>query len=77
MVRRMRFGAFVPQGWRLDLAGLDIDQHWTTMLGVAQDIERLGYESLWVYDHFHTVPEPTQNPNPGDTVRGGVWDKGV
>jgi len=23
-------------------------------------IERLGYESLWVYDHFHTVPEPTQ-----------------
>ncbi len=30
------------------------------MLGIAQDIERLGYESLWVYDHFHTVPEPTQ-----------------
>lgn len=56
----MRFGAFVPQGWRLDLAGLDTDQHWTTMLGVAQDIERLRYESLWVYDHFHTVPEPTQ-----------------
>lgn len=30
------------------------------MLGVAEDIEALGYESLWVYDHFHTVPEPTQ-----------------
>jgi len=56
----MRYGAFVPQGWRLDLAGLDVDQHWPTMLGVAHDIERLGYESLWVYDHFHTVPEPTQ-----------------
>ena len=56
----MRFGAFVPQGWRLGLVGIDVDQHWPTMLGVAHDIERLGYESLWVYDHFHTVPEPTQ-----------------
>jgi len=59
-VDTMRFGAFIPQGWRLDLAGLDVDQHWPTMLGIAHDIERLGYESLWVYDHFHTVPEPTQ-----------------
>ncbi|HEX9848236.1 MAG TPA: TIGR03560 family F420-dependent LLM class oxidoreductase [Acidimicrobiia bacterium] len=56
----MRFGAFVPQGWRLSLAGIDIQQHWPTMLGVATDIERLGYESLWVYDHFHTIPRPTQ-----------------
>ena len=30
------------------------------MLGVARDIERAGFMSLWVYDHFHTVPEPTQ-----------------
>ena len=30
------------------------------MLGVARDIEGLGFDSLWVYDHFHTVPEPTQ-----------------
>ena len=21
--------------------------------------ERLGFESLWVFDHFHTVPDPT------------------
>ena len=30
------------------------------MVDVARDIETLGFESLWVYDHFHTVPEPTQ-----------------
>jgi len=60
MVGSMRFGAFVPQGWRLDLAGIDVEDHWPTMLGVAERIEQLGYESLWVYDHFHTVPEPTQ-----------------
>ncbi|MGH8946130.1 MAG: LLM class F420-dependent oxidoreductase, partial [Acidimicrobiia bacterium] len=56
----MRFGAFVPQGWRLDLAGIEVEEHWPTMLGVGRRIEDLGFESLWVYDHFHTVPEPTQ-----------------
>jgi F420-dependent oxidoreductase-like protein len=56
----MRFGAFIPQGWRLDLVGLDVEEHWPTMLGTARRIEDLGYQSLWVYDHFHTVPKPTQ-----------------
>jgi F420-dependent oxidoreductase-like protein len=56
----MRFGAFVPQGWRLDLVGIAKEDHWSTMLKVANVIEGAGYESLWVYDHFHTVPVPTQ-----------------
>ncbi len=56
----MRFGAFVPQGWRLDLVGITTEDHWPTMLGVANSIEEAGYESLWVYDHFHTTPVPTQ-----------------
>lgn len=56
----MRFGAFVPQGWRLDLAGIDVAEQWATMVGVAKVIESTGYESLWVYDHFHTVPIVTR-----------------
>jgi F420-dependent oxidoreductase-like protein len=58
----MRFGLFVPQGWRLDLAGIDTKDHWATMLGVAQvaDAEDGPFESIWVFDHFHTVPVPTQ-----------------
>ena len=56
----MRFGAFVPQGWRLDLVGVDRDRHWQVMSGVASTIEGSGFESLWVYDHFHTVPVATQ-----------------
>jgi F420-dependent oxidoreductase-like protein len=56
----MRFGAFVPQGWRLDLTGIDRNEHWEAMSRVARRIEGSGFESLWVYDHFHTVPEPTQ-----------------
>lgn len=30
------------------------------MTDVATTIESAGFESLWVYDHFHTVPVPTQ-----------------
>ena len=56
----MRFGAFLPQGWRLDLVGIPADEQWPTMVRVAKKIEDLGFESAWVYDHFHTVPTPTQ-----------------
>ncbi|HEX5403422.1 MAG TPA: LLM class F420-dependent oxidoreductase [Pseudonocardiaceae bacterium] len=55
----MRFGLFVPQGWRLDLAGIDPKDHWTTMLDVARAADAGPFESIWVYDHFHTVPMPT------------------
>jgi F420-dependent oxidoreductase-like protein len=43
----------------LDLTGIDPAEHWSTMLGVAQFAEQGPFESVWVYDHFHTVPEPT------------------
>jgi F420-dependent oxidoreductase-like protein len=58
----MRFGAFIPQGWRLDLQGVPVEEHWPTMLRIAGGLEAAGYESAWVYDHFHTVPVPTQEP---------------
>jgi len=51
---------FVPQGWRLDLAGIDPADHWKTMLGLAKHAEAGPFESIWVYDHFHTVPVPTE-----------------
>jgi len=55
----MRYGAFIPQGWHLDLVGIERQKHWDTMLGVARTIESAGFESAWVYDHFHTVPVPS------------------
>ncbi|MGN6607863.1 MAG: LLM class F420-dependent oxidoreductase [Jatrophihabitans sp.] len=57
----MRFGMFVPQGWRMDLAGIDPADHWSTMHRVAADAEDGPWESIWVYDHFHTVPVPTED----------------
>ncbi|HUN34466.1 MAG TPA: LLM class F420-dependent oxidoreductase [Trebonia sp.] len=56
----MRFGLFVPQGWRLDLAGISPADHWNVMLDVARAAEDGPFESVWVYDHLHTVPAPTQ-----------------
>jgi F420-dependent oxidoreductase-like protein len=58
----MRFGIFIPQGWRLDLVGIPTEQHWQTMLDQARKAEAGPWESIWVYDHFHTVPVPTDEP---------------
>lgn len=58
----MQFGLFIPQGWKLDLAGIPPELHWEKMLGVARTAEAAGFDSVWVFDHFHTVPVPTQEP---------------
>jgi len=53
------FGAFVPQGWKMELSSIDgAEKKWQTAVDVARLIEDLGYDSLWVYDHFHNVPRP-------------------
>lgn len=57
----MDFGVIVPQGWRMDLVGIaDPAEAYETMARVAQEADTLGYRSIWLYDHFHTVPTPTQ-----------------
>ncbi|UFU04502.1 LLM class F420-dependent oxidoreductase [Ruania suaedae] len=55
----MRFGFFIPQGWRFDLVGIDPVDHWSTMNGLAQVADAGAWDSIWVYDHFHTTPEPS------------------
>lgn len=55
----MRFGLFIPQGWRLDLVGIPVENHWAVMRDLAQYTDGGAWDSLWVYDHFHTVPMPT------------------
>jgi len=55
----MRFGLFIPQGWRLDLVDIPVSQHWPVMRELAAYADSSSWESVWVYDHFHTVPVPT------------------
>jgi F420-dependent oxidoreductase-like protein len=55
----VKFGTFVPQGWRMDLVEIDdpIEQY-EAMTQVGLAAEKAGYDSIWVFDHFHTVPTP-------------------
>lgn len=56
----MRFGLFIPQGWRMDLVGIEPAEHWAVMSQLASYADdRDAWDSLWVYDHFHTVPVPS------------------
>jgi F420-dependent oxidoreductase-like protein len=55
----MKVGVIVPQGWTGEYAGLDQQAAWTRTVEVALAAEALGFESIWLFDHFHTTPEPT------------------
>ncbi len=63
----MRFGLFIPQGWRFDLTDVEPGDHWKTMLSLLHYADNaaageavpggpFAWESVWVYDHFHTTP---------------------
>src|SRR5260370_7551552 len=55
------YGVMVPQGWRMDLVDIpDPIEAYEAMTRVAHEAEALGYHSIWLFDHFHTVPTPTQ-----------------
>src|SRR5438128_4120136 len=57
----MKFGLLVPQGWRMDLVGIaDPIEAYETMTRVAQEAETVGFDSIWLVDHFHTTPRPSQ-----------------
>ncbi len=57
----MQFGVMLPQGWRMDLVEYaDPVEAYEAMTRVAQEAEALGFHSVWLYDHFHTVPIPSQ-----------------
>jgi F420-dependent oxidoreductase-like protein len=55
----MKLGVIVPQGWTGEYNGWQPERAWARTVAVAQQAERLGAESIWLFDHFHTVPKPT------------------
>jgi len=59
----VQIGTFAPQGWRLELRDIaGAAAQWATLKRVAQKLEEIGYDSLWLYDHFHTVPRTEIQP---------------
>src|ERR1700704_1534593 len=55
----MKLGVIVPQGWVGDYDGWDPLDAWRRTTEVARQADRLGVESIWLFDHVHTVPPPT------------------
>jgi F420-dependent oxidoreductase-like protein len=55
----MKLGVIVPQGWTGEFDGWEAAPAWQRTVAVAQQAEQLGFESIWLFDHFHTVPRPT------------------
>jgi F420-dependent oxidoreductase-like protein len=58
----LRYGAFAPQGWKLEYSGWGAADAWDRTVALAQEAEQLGYEHLWVYDHVETVPRREATP---------------
>jgi F420-dependent oxidoreductase-like protein len=57
----LKFGISLPQGWTMDLASIkDPVEAYEAMTGVAQTADETGFTSVWLVDHFHTIPQPSQ-----------------
>ena len=72
MMRVMRFGTFVPQGWRIrprrHRARPAVGHH----AGAGETRGRQpDWESIWVYDHFHTDPGAVRGGDPRGVVADG------
>ena len=55
----MKFGVIVPQGWTGEYDGWEARDAWRRTTEIARQADRLGFDSVWLFDHFHTVPRPT------------------
>lgn len=55
----MKVGVIVPQGWTGEYDGWDPRRAWSRTLEVARQADELGFDSIWLFDHLHTTPEPT------------------
>ena len=58
----MRVGITLPQGCDREYLGIEPRLAWERTVAAAQRAEDLGFESLWVYDHFQVDPPPEPAP---------------
>lgn len=57
----MKFGVSLPQGWIMELASIkDPVEAYEAMTHVAQAADEMGFDTVWLCDHFHTIPQPAQ-----------------
>ncbi len=57
----LKFDLSLPQGWTMELASIkDPVEAYEAMTRVAQTADETGFASVWLVDHFHTIPHPSQ-----------------
>ena len=57
----MHFGVLLPQAWNNDLVGFtDPVEAYETMTHIARMADEAGFRSVWLIDHFQTIPRPSQ-----------------
>jgi F420-dependent oxidoreductase-like protein len=54
----VKVGLLTPQGWKREYYGWDPADAWRRTVELTRQAEELGFESVWVFDHFTTVPRP-------------------
>ncbi len=59
----MRLGIGAPQGHRHEFAGWDPAEAWEHTVATVRFAERLGVESIWLYDHMHPTPPAPATPS--------------
>ena len=57
----MKYGLVLPNGGTMSLVGMkDPVAAYEAMTKVAKAADETGFASVWLVDHFHTVPLPSQ-----------------
>jgi F420-dependent oxidoreductase-like protein len=54
----MKLGVMIPQGVDHEYDNWQPVAAWQRSVEIARRAEELGYESIWIYDHWHTDPIP-------------------
>jgi F420-dependent oxidoreductase-like protein len=54
----VKIGVVLPQGWAREYAGWEPARAWARTVALARQAEDLGFESIWLYDHFQTRGVP-------------------
>jgi len=56
-IGKPKFGAVLPAGFRLELSpDVPVHRQYQDIVETAQYVEKLGFDSCWVYDHFCPWP---------------------
>ncbi|GHO42166.1 LLM class F420-dependent oxidoreductase [Ktedonospora formicarum] len=57
----MKYSISLPNGWTMNLVDIkDPIEAYEAMTNVAKAADETGYEAAWLVDHFHTIPQPSQ-----------------